>query len=174
MIFFPRLHKLFVVSLSIYLSACTVPERNRSGTELSIFPVTHTLSLRTEKADFDQSRQQLEAYIKEYSGLLKNQSIVLSWFSPTGKKLVDFSESRLFEMGIAPSSIQYEKMNTNSEPHFDFIIKVVQYQIENRVCTKSISQNYFLADGGCITENARWKSMVAPERMLPSLKQAQE
>ena len=174
MILSRQIIRLFVVFLSVFLVSCASFESTRKGPSIDIFPVFHTLLLAVERTPFENAKQQLNIYLDEYSEILVTQNVQLNWSNEASEMLANFAKKRLISMGVAPGYIQIRKVNALTDAHFDFEIKVVQHQVADIVCEKSKSQNYFLSDNGCFTENARWKSMVAPERMLPDLGQLQE
>lgn len=174
MISYRQIVQFVVVISSVFLVACASSESTRNGPAIEIFPVSHALSLRVDKTSLESAKQELDIYLEEYADILVTQKIMVSWSGKDSKKLADFAVKSLLSMGVAPNYIDIKEISMDTTSYFDFEIKVVQYLVADKTCKQSKSQDYYLSDVGCFTENARWKSMVTPERMLSNFKQTQE
>ncbi|WP_425642598.1 hypothetical protein ACPUEK_05680 [Marinomonas gallaica] len=164
----------FIALVSLSLMACTSIKSQRNGPVIDVFPVIHTLSLSAKDNSFEHLKTQLVEKLKEYDSLLVSHSVALSWTNEASEKLAKFTEQRLLSMGVAPDHIIMTSNELGTEAFFDFEMKVIQYRVSTENCGVSKINSYDSFGDGCYTENARWRSMIAPERMLSNHKQLQE
>ncbi|MBJ7551479.1 hypothetical protein [Marinomonas ostreistagni] len=165
---------ILLSALSISLVGCSSVEPSRNGPAIDIFPVEHNLSIKVSSTNLEAAKKQLALFIHQNKQILLTQTVKLDWRDNSAKTLFQFAKSHLLDLGVPPYRILESSTPSAAKNRFNFEIQVIQYQVSDRTCEEVISQDYFLADDGCFTENARWKSMVAPERMFPSLQRVQE
>jgi hypothetical protein len=161
-------------ALSLSLIGCSSANVSRSGPAIDIFPIEHTLSVRVSADNLTSAKEQLALFIQQNKQILLTQTVELDWRDKHSKSLSQYTKAALLDLGMPPYRILETSSVSAKNSRFNFAIQVIQYQVSDRTCDETISQEYFLADDGCFTENARWKSMVAPERMLPNLQRVQE
>ena len=166
---------LMLVSLScLLLSACSSVPSTNSGTNVEIFPVLSSISMRLDANSLEGSKTKLHEFIQENKQSLLTQRIELDWSGSNAGDFARLARSELLNSGSLPENIYENKNHHLLGERFNFRIQVTQYYVDDQTCAFPIVQSYDYSGGGCFTEHARWKSMVAPEKMLPSLQRVQE
>lgn len=174
MIFVNALKAYCIVLVGLTLTACTAIESQRKGPSVDVFPVMHTLLLNSKDNSFERSKELIIKNVEENNSLLVTHSVALNWSGETSKRLAEFAKQHLLSLGASSSNIKMTPSISDTGTHFDFEMKVLQYKVNTKICEVAKNHNFYTFDDGCYTESARWRSMVAPERMLPNHLQGQE
>ena len=156
--------RIALVLSFLLLSGCYTVPSQRTGSSIEVIPVTHQLSLRSEPQYMDGSKRQLDSFFSESKEMFLTRRISLITSSDSGVRLADFAEKQLLSMGVAAENIL---RNSNHDDRFGFTIQLVEYKVAtDLVCENFENNHYYLSDAGCRVEEARWKSIISPERML--------
>ena len=160
--------KIILLLSVVSLAGCSAIPSERNGPEIDVFPVTTALSINTKESSTEAAEAHIKRFINDNKETFLNRDVVLASSSKDAQKLVDFTRHYLFSLGVDHLKVK-EAPNVNlSSRSFDFQIEVTSFEVSTVACEKVKVGEYFKTDNGCFSENMRWKSMIAPERMLPN------
>lgn len=170
-----RLKVVFFILMGVVLTGCTSIQPDRTGTNIDIYPVTYSLSLTILEGNTENAKEKVESFFEEYKASLLVQTIKLEWSDKNSEEFADMVYMELINKGINSEKIvRNNRLSLVGNSRFNFKVAVTNHVVANKNCEKAKIQRYFIDDEGCFVDHARWKSLVAPERMLPNLNKIKE
>ena len=154
------------ISLVMGMAGCAEIIQEREGAQLQLVPITNTYQLTIKPKKDQQAWQQVQDYVEQHWDVLSVEAIDINWFSRRGKKLADKLVSQLKKKGIGAEMIDLNRVANGGSGHFDLSISTTKYKVITEVCDYVQVGHFGAYPEGCYTENARWQSMVHPEKML--------
>ncbi|WP_122032112.1 hypothetical protein [Aliivibrio sp. EL58] len=150
---------IFLPILFMYGCADQVSERH--GTDIDVFPVTFSIQLvKSKKAEV-----KLSAFIDIHESEMKNHGVDIQWFNNKGKKWANELNKKLISSGIDKKVIVIHQ-GKKATSHFDMKVSLITPKVVVSHCEYATHYNIGTKADGCFTENARWSSMVNPQKML--------
>ncbi|MGF1756106.1 hypothetical protein L4C33_21265, partial [Vibrio makurazakiensis] len=72
--------------------------------------------------------------------------------------------------GVSGNLVSLKPTNSPDKRLFDLSVRYTKYKTITQVCTYESIDRFGYGETGCYAENARWQSMVNPEKMLNSVR----
>ncbi len=145
----------------VLMIGCVEKVNERFGPEIDVYPVTFSIALSKSK----ESDGKLSAFFDKYENEILNHGVKISWFSTKGKKWADKINKELLKNGVNKELI----ILSNEEKkvsHFDIKLSLVTHKVQVTTCEYANIGTIGNVSSGCFVENARWSSMVNPQKML--------
>ncbi|MBM7038383.1 hypothetical protein [Vibrio ulleungensis] len=146
----------------LLISGCAETLVERQSVAIDIVPLTHTFSV--ELKDQRQALNEVEEYIESNWEVLADAEVELVVFSEKGQVVSKHVRQLLKQRGKDPE--QLSETSKSESDQFDFQMVSVYYKTFTPVC-RYYQLGYFgETDTGCYSENARWKAMTNPQKMV--------
>jgi hypothetical protein len=157
-----KLRLLAILNALLLLSGCAETLAERQSVAIDIVPLTHTFAV--ELKDTKQALKEVEEYIESNWEVLADAEVELIVLSEKGEVVSNHVRQLLKQRGKDPEQIS---VSSKSVPeHFDFQLVSVFYKTFTPVC-RYYQVGYFgETNTGCYSENARWKAMTNPQKMV--------
>ncbi|MGR6831649.1 hypothetical protein [Aliivibrio wodanis] len=145
----------------LFMFGCADRVSERHGTDIDVFPVTFSIQLVKSK----KSEAKLSAFIDMHKSEIKNHGVSIQWFNNKGQKWASELNKVLISSGIDKKviTISHDKKKTS---HFDMKVSIIAPKVVVSNCEYATHVNIGTMSNGCFTDNARWTSMVNPQKML--------
>ncbi|MEZ8276259.1 hypothetical protein [Vibrio cyclitrophicus] len=163
-----HLKALFVGVLVIVSSGCAEKVQERRGQSIEAIPVEHTYSFIIKKTG--QTKVEVFELIDENLDVLIEKGSQLVWHTQQGKQLADLAAEYMRNKGVNSKLIFLERTDMPNEHLFDLTLRYTHYKTVTNVCTYESISRFGYGETGCYSDNARWQSMVNPEKMLNSVR----
>ena len=145
----------------LFMFGCADQVSERHGTDIDVFPVTFSIQLVKSK----KAETKLLAFIDVHKSEIKNHGVDIQWFNNKGQKWANELYKNLILSGIDKKVIVIHH-DKKAISHFDMKISVIAPKVVVSPCEYATHINIGTKADGCFTENARWSSMVNPQKML--------
>lgn len=155
-----------LIIVSVLLSGCAERVAERTGTQIDVVPVTYSLSLKIKPNQHKASQAELDGFIESNWKLIVDQDVTLIWRTNLGKKWANKTQNSLVRKGVDVKQITIEQANAGFGERFDFEIQTRVHKAMVSICDYTKLGGYGRTSNGCYSDNARWQSMVNPEKML--------
>lgn len=151
----------------VFMIGCVEKVNERYGPEIEIFPVTFSISLSKS----DNSDEKLSAFFADHSKDILNYGLEIRWFNTAGKKWANDIRKDLLIRGVNRDLITVSH-NEKRVSHFDLKLTLIKPKVEVSSCEYAKIGGIGNQASGCFVENARWASMVNPQKMLLDTKKS--
>lgn len=148
------------------LVGCAETIQERDGAHLHIVPITNTYHLTIKPKKERHAWDQLYEYVEQQWNVIANEKVAIEWSSKAGKRMADKLSKQLQKDGISADMIVINQSESKQESHFDISVSTVKYKVVTELCDYTTIGQFGSYHDGCYAENARWQSMVHPEKML--------
>ncbi len=156
---------IMLCGLSAVLVGCAEYISEREGAEIQVVPVTYAMSISLRDGEKEKAYQELDRYIQIHWNKVSTQAVNLYWYTPEGKSVADKYYQYLLGKGIDKRKVNLQPVSTTDDS-FDMAFQIVINRSIVEVCDYEKVGNFGQTKQGCYTDNARWQSMVYPEKML--------
>ncbi|MDG3085978.1 hypothetical protein P7F88_07665 [Vibrio hannami] len=163
------MRKLLLPLICIGLTACAERVDERRGTELKVVPITYSIDIDIKSNKTRQAWDELDKYVNKHWDIIATQAVNIYWSSKSGKKLADKYANYLLSKGIDSEKLYVTKSpdrGTDLEFPEDLRLETVVNKVIVSACGYEAIGNFGREANGCYVQNARWQSMVNPEKML--------
>lgn len=155
---------LLIAAAAIGLSACAEVITLREGSSVQVVPMTYTWAVSLDSKGTNQAQQEIEQIISNNWQLVANKGVSISWATSAGKKLAHSIEQALIQQGVDGNKVAVaQELLPYSQ---DIRVQFNHAQVVTQSCTPVVTGSFGKKHGGCYAENARWHSMVNPEKMI--------
>ncbi|MBW3694703.1 hypothetical protein EK599_03295 [Vibrio sp. T187] len=157
---------LGVVSLVLagVLSGCAEKVQERQGQAINVVPIEHQVSFKAQSVS--KTEAEIRQFVDNNVAVLLEKGTTLTWHGGKGKELARFTRTYMQGKGINHSLIAIQEAKSDIQHAFDLSLAYTEFQVVSQVCSYESIDHFGHGETGCYAENARWQSMVNPEKML--------
>ncbi|MBV1843122.1 MULTISPECIES: hypothetical protein [Photobacterium] len=149
--------------LLLLVGGCAEKVGERNGTTVDVFPISYSVAIKSSS----DSQLLLDTFWNDHRHAVLSQGITIQWISQRGKTLAAQIQNQFIKKGVAREQIKVIP-GIGEASRFDVVLGTTGYTARVGLCEPmGVGMMGRTADG-CITENARWASMVNPQKMLAS------
>ena len=160
------LRPLLISLVAVVIAGCSATPR--STTAIDLYPVVQTFSIASSGAGESRALELWAAFLANNTEALQDKTITLYANQRTSQALLDRVERDLKALHVTQSNLGYQPLATQEADGFDFKVELLQYHVVTQDCeATSVHDRRQFGLNGCHVRDARWQSMVAPEKMLP-------
>lgn len=155
----------------VLMTGCVEKVNERFGPEIDVFPVTYSVSLSNTR----ESKKSLSTFINDHKKELINYGANIQWLTNSGDRWANEIKKQLIKEGVNKDLIIISQ-GERGEVYFDMKFSILVHKTQVSSCQYVELGSINTVASGCFIENARWSSMVNPQKMLitPSTNQDHE
>ncbi|MUJ25694.1 hypothetical protein [Aliivibrio fischeri] len=145
----------------VLMTGCVETVNERFGPEIDVFPVTYSVSLSNTR----ESKMSLSTFISDHKKELINYGANIQWVSQSGNRWASEIKKQLIKEGVNKDLIIISQ-GEKGDVYFDIKFSIVVHKTQVSSCQYAELGAINTVATGCFIENARWSSMVNPQKML--------
>lgn len=157
---------MVTIFLSLLLMACTSQFQEHQSTSVDIVPIKFSMQLNNRNEGYKKSKMNIDSFINHHKEQLLAQNIIIKYSNHQAKKLAGYVQSLLLKKGVSPSMIMVRPETVSNDS--DFEISYTEHKVQVPICTYEQIEKLGGNSANCVSEGARWKSMLHPNKMLLS------
>ncbi|PMH46708.1 hypothetical protein BCU68_01345 [Vibrio sp. 10N.286.49.B3] len=152
--------------LFLLLSGCAEHIGERQGTQMDVIPVHYSMAVKVKPKQSKAAQKEVDQFINDHWNVIVNQTVELNWRTKEGQKWATKIEQDLLKRGVNRDNLSVSQVSAGFGERFDFEVKATVHKVMASVCDYAQVGHFGEPNNGCYTDNARWGSMVNPEKML--------
>lgn len=162
----PLIFMASALCLLISLGGCAESVKEQQGAAITLVPITQTLSLNVERQGMDAAKAELKQAIEKNLAVIEAKDIRVHWHTEAGKQLADYAKSVVRSYGV--STDYFVLVPCAGDCQSDVSFSFTDVKVVTRLCSYPAVGKFGADESSCFVDNARWQSMVNPEKMLPA------
>lgn len=162
------MRKMLTALMCLAIVACTDHVRERWGPDIEVVPVTYSITLESKSPRSDKTWNELDSYVKKHWDIIATHTVTIYWHNSNGKSLADKYAKYLLSLGVDSQKLSVKQATSEGSELFsgDLKLEVIVNRVLVDSCDYVVIGNYGAIEEGCFVGNARWQSMVNPEKMI--------
>lgn len=147
------------------LAGCSERVVERQGADITLVPVTQTLTLSVPGRSLEGAEKEIEQFISQNFASIEAKGVSVAWSGSQGKRLFAHAKQYAAQFGLRPDTFTVQQAQLSESDSIRFVL--TEYKVVAPVCSYQQVGKFGWNESSCFTDSARWQSMVNPEKMLP-------
>lgn len=161
-----RTKQLIGLLLVLLVTGCAEKVSLREGQAIHLVPMTYSWSASFDKRSSEESLKEIEELIENNWSLVAAKGLQMNWSTKQGRQFVISLRSELISKGVDARLLMMEHVALDDDKALQ--IDFHYTQVVTELCTPNKIGTLGQFEDSCYAENARWQSMVNPEKMIAS------